>query len=98
MGGISALGNGMKSMVGELNSSTKAWKTFEGNMQQINMPTDQIKQVKASCRTLRPRPSIQRPNMASTYSQLAAVGTKNTTELVKGSVVLQQRQRIHNKP
>lgn len=84
MGGISALGNGMKSMVGELNSSTKAWKTFEGNMQQINMPTDQIKQVKGELQDFATKTIYSASDMASTYSQLAAVGTKNTAELVKG--------------
>ena len=84
MGGISALGNGMKSMVGELNSSTKAWKTFEGNMQQINMPTEQIQQVKGELQDFATKTIYSASDMASTYSQLAAVGTKNTTELVKG--------------
>ena len=84
MGGISAIGSGMKSMVGELNDSTKAWKTFEGNMQQINMPTDQIKQVKGELQDFASKTIYSASDMASTYSQLAAVGTKNTTELVKG--------------
>lgn len=84
MGGISALGNGMKSMVGELNNSAKAWKTFEGNMQQINIPTDQIKQVKSELQDYATKTVYSASDMASTYSQLAAVGTKNTTELVKG--------------
>ena len=84
MGGITALGNGMKSMVGELNDSTKAWKTFEGNMQQINMPTEQIQQVKGELQDFASKTIYSASDMASTYSQLAAVGTKNTTELVKG--------------
>ena len=84
MGGISAIGSGMKSMVGELNSSAKAWKTFEGNMQQINMPTAQIQQVKGELQDFATKTIYSASDMASTYSQLAAVGTKNTTELVKG--------------
>ena len=84
MGGISALGSGMKSMVGELNSATKAWKTFDGNMQQIGMPTAQIKQVKSELQDFATKTIYSASDMASTYSQLAAVGTKNTTELVKG--------------
>ena len=84
MGGISAIGSGMKSMIGELNSSTKAWKTFEGNMQQINMPTAQIQQVKGELQDFASKTIYSASDMASTYSQLAAVGTKNTTELVKG--------------
>ena len=84
MGGISAIGSGMKSMVGELNSATKAWKTFDGNMQQINMPTAQIQQVKGELQDFATKTIYSASDMASTYSQLAAVGTKNTTELVKG--------------
>ena len=96
MGGISAIGGGIKSMVGELNSSTKAWKTFEGNMQQINMPTAQIQQVKGELQDFASKTIYSASDMASTYSQLAAVGTQPS--LLKVSVVLQQRQRIHNKP
>ena len=77
MGGISAIGSGMKSMVGELNSSAKAWKTFEGNMQQINMPTAQIQQVKGELQDFATKTIYSASDMASTYSQLAAVGTKN---------------------
>ena len=84
MGGITALGGGIKSMVGELNSATKAWKMFDGNMEQIGMPTDQIKQVKGELQDFATKTIYSASDMASTYSQLAAVGTKNTTELVKG--------------
>ena len=45
--GIGALTSGMRGMASELNSSAKAWKTFEGNMRQINMPTDQIQKAKS---------------------------------------------------
>ena len=84
MGGISALGGGIKSMVGELNSATKAWKMFDGNMEQIGMPTAQIQQVKGELQDFATKTIYSASDMASTYSQLAAVGTKNTTELVKG--------------
>ena len=84
MGGISALGGGIKSMVGELNSATKAWKMFDGNMEQIGMPTDQIRQVKGELQDFATKTIYSASDMAATYSQLAAVGTKNTTELVKG--------------
>ena len=81
--GIGAL-SGMRGMASELNSSAKAWKTFEGNMRQINMPTDQIQKAKSELQDFATKTIYSASDMASTYSQLAAVGTKNTTELVKG--------------
>ncbi len=53
-------------MVGELNSLTKAWKTFEGNMQQINMPTAQIQQVKGELQDFA-KTIYSATDMASTY-------------------------------
>ena len=82
--GIGALTSGMRGMASELNSSAKAWKTFEGNMRQINMPTDQIQKAKSELQDFATKTIYSASDMASTYSQLAAVGTKNTTELVKG--------------
>ena len=82
--GIGALTSGMRGMASELNGSAKAWKTFEGNMRQINMPTDQIQKAKSELQDFATKTIYSASDMASTYSQLAAVGTKNTTELVKG--------------
>ena len=44
---------------------------FEGNMQQINMPTDQIKQVKGELQDFATKTIYSASDMASTYSQLS---------------------------
>lgn len=61
MTGISALGNGMKSMVGELNSSAKHGKRLKVTCNRSTCLPLKFSKSKASCRTLLPRPSIQRP-------------------------------------
>lgn len=89
IGGVisSAIGvasRGMRSFVGELNESTIAWSTFEGNMRQIGKSPAQINAAKNSLQKFAQDTIYSSADMASTYSQLAAVGTKNTTQLVKG--------------
>ena len=80
----SAATNGMRSFVGELNESTVAWSTFEGNMRQMGKSPAEINAAKKSLQKFAQDTIYSSSDMASTYSQLAAVGTKNTTQLVKG--------------
>ncbi|MCO6528706.1 MAG: tape measure protein [Lactobacillus sp.] len=77
-------GNGVRAFVGELNDSTVAWSTFEGNMRQIGKSPAQIYAAKNSLQKFAQDTIYSSSDMAQTYSQLAAVGTKNTTALVKG--------------
>ena len=76
--------NGVKAFVGELNESTVAWSTFEGNMRQMGKSPVEINATKKSLQKFAQDTIYSSSDMASTYSQLAAVGTKNTTQLVKG--------------
>ena len=76
--------NGISNMVGELNSSSKAWKTFEGNMGMLGKSSGEIKHIKGELQDFATATIYSASDMATTYSQLAAVGTKNCTELVKG--------------
>ena len=76
--------NGVRAFVGELNESTVAWSTFEGNMHQIGKSPAEINAAKKSLQKFAQDTIYSSSDMASTYSQLAAVGTKNTTQLVKG--------------
>lgn len=71
-------------MVSELNQSSKSWKTFEGNMSMLGKSSSEIKSVKKELQDYATQTIYNASDMASTYSQLAAVGTKNTTALVKG--------------
>ena len=76
--------NGVRAFVGELNESTVAWSTFEGNMRQLGKSPTEINAAKKSLQKFAQDTIYSSSDMASTYSQLAAVGTKNTTQLVKG--------------
>ena len=80
----SAASNGVRSFIGELNESTVAWSTFEGNMKQMGKSPAEINAAKKSLQKFAQDTIYSSSDMASTYSQLAAVGTKNTTQLVKG--------------
>lgn len=81
---MSIASSGVRAFVGELNESTIAWSTFEGNMRQIGKSPAQINAAKSSLQKFAQDTIYSSSDMASTYSQLAAVGTKNTTQLVKG--------------
>lgn len=81
---MSAAGSGVRAFVGELNDSTVAWSTFEGNMRQIGKSPAQINAARSSLQKFAQDTIYSSSDMAQTYSQLAAVGVKNTTQLVKG--------------
>ena len=75
---------GATDMVGELSSSSAAWKTFTGNMEMLGKGRDEIKSTKNELQDFATKTIYSASDMATTYSQLAAVGTKNCTQLVKG--------------
>ncbi|WP_051053390.1 tape measure protein [Levilactobacillus brevis] len=82
--GIGAISSGIKSMYGELDESSRAWQTFNGNMKMIGQGPKQIASTRGDLQKFAQQTIYSASDMASTYSQLAAVGTKNTTQLVKG--------------
>ncbi|KRO00889.1 tape measure protein [Companilactobacillus kimchiensis] len=82
--GIGLATAGITSMVGELNESSKAWQTFDGNMQMMGKSPKQIAVAKGSMQKFAQQTIYSASDMASTYSQLAAVGIKGTGKLVKG--------------
>ncbi|BDZ30631.1 tape measure protein [Lactiplantibacillus sp. WILCCON 0030] len=82
--GVGMAANGIKSIVGELDDSSKAWQTFNGNMNQLGSSPKQINSARDSMQDFAQKTIYSASDMASTYSQLAAVGTKNTGQLVKG--------------
>jgi tape measure domain-containing protein len=84
IGGVQMLGNGIKSMAGELSDASKAWQTFQGNLEQLGKSPQEINAAKAAMQDFATKTIYSASDMASTYAQLAAVGTKNTGELVKG--------------
>ncbi|MFM9350357.1 tape measure protein [Streptococcus uberis] len=81
--GISTVNNGIRDMASELNSSAKAWKTFEGNLQAFGRSPEVIRSAKAEMQDFATKTIYSASDMASTYAQLDAVGTKNVGSLVK---------------
>ena len=76
--------SGIGSMVSELNSSSAAWKTFNGNMSMLGKGADEIFSVKKELQEFAEDTIYSASDMASTYAQLSAVGIKSTNKLVKG--------------
>lgn len=81
---ISTVSNGIRSMAGELSSATATWKTFRSNMDISGKSEKQIAKVQKQLQSFAEQTIYSSSDMASTYAQLSAVGTKNTTKLVKG--------------
>lgn len=81
---FNAITSSVTGLVSELNSSSAAWKTFEGNMSMLGKPADEIKKVKGELQDFATKTIYSASDMATTYSQLAAVGIGSTDQLVKG--------------
>ncbi|MFD1466470.1 tape measure protein [Lapidilactobacillus mulanensis] len=81
---ISVIGNSLGGLGSDLSESSATWQTFQGNMSNLKMPQKEINSTKKSLQDFATQTIYSASDMASTYSQLAAVGTKNTTQLVKG--------------
>lgn len=82
--GMGLAGSGIRSMLGELNEASTSWQTFEGNMHQLGVSNTQIARAKSDMQKFAQQTIYSASDMSSTYAQLAAVGTKNTAQLVKG--------------
>lgn len=70
--------------ISELSSSNVAWKTFEDNMQMLGQSSGKINKTKKALQQYATQTIYSASDMSQTYSQLAAVGTKNCLQLVKG--------------
>ena len=81
---FNAISNGVSGLVSELNSSSAAWKTFQGNMEMNGHTADEIASIKSELQDFATQTIYSASDMASTFAQLDAVGTKNTKDLVKG--------------
>ena len=79
-----AICNGVKGVVSEIDSSNAAWKTFEGNMKILGKSDKYIGSAKKELQAFAETSVYSSSDMANTFAQLEAVGTKNTTQLVKG--------------
>lgn len=80
----SAISAGFGEVIHSLNESSAAWQTFEGNMRQLGQTPAQIKRVRSELSDFATKSIYSASDMASTYSQLAAVGIKSADKLVTG--------------
>ncbi|MEN3093313.1 tape measure protein [Lacticaseibacillus paracasei] len=71
-------------LIGDLNEASASWQTFDANMQNLDMPDQQIAATRKELQEYAQQTIYSASDMATTYSQLAAVGTKSTDILVKG--------------
>ena len=78
------LSNGCRELVSEIDASNVAWKTFEGNMRILGKSDKQIGKVRKSMQKYAEQTIYSSSDMASTYSQLAAVGVRSADKLVTG--------------
>lgn len=81
---FSVISDGLGGIIDNLNESGAAWKTFQGNMEMNGKTADEIKSIKNELQDFAEQTIYSSSDMASTFAQLEAVGTKNTTKLVKG--------------
>lgn len=81
---LGAVKNEIGGLISDLGEASAVWKTFEGNMANMGKGPAEIASVKKQLQDYATETIYSASDMSSTYSQLAAVGTKNTTELVKG--------------
>ena len=81
---FSVISGGIGNMVSEMGNASAAWKTFRGNMSMNGKPQAEIADIQNSLQNFAADTVYSASDMASTFAQLAAVGTKNTEKLVKG--------------
>lgn len=81
---FTSLTSGAKELVNELNSSSKVWQTFEGNMKILGKNKKEINSVKKTLQDYATVTIYSSSDMASSYAQLAAVGIKSADKLVTG--------------
>ena len=80
---VGSIKSSLGEMVGELNSSKKAWDTFDGNLSKLGWGKDQINEAKEAMQDYATKTIYSASDMASTFSQMAAIGRQDSGELVK---------------
>jgi tape measure domain-containing protein len=81
---FTSITNGITSMMSEMSSAGSTWQTFTANMQMNGKSADEIARTKNELQKFAEQTIYSSSDMASTFAQLDAVGTKDTLELVKG--------------
>lgn len=80
---VGSIKGSLDEMVGELNSSKKAWDTFDGNLSKLGWGKDQINQAKEAMQDYATKTIYSASDMASTFSQMAAIGREDSGQLVE---------------
>lgn len=78
------LSSAASGFVGELESTSAAWKTFEANARMNGHLEGEIKNVKNELQDFATQTIYSASDMATTYAQLDAVGIESAESLVKG--------------
>lgn len=81
---FASLSGGVSGIISDMGDASAAWKTFEGNMTMNGTVASEIQDIKKELQDFATQTVYSASDMASTYAQLAAVGTKDTRKLVKG--------------
>lgn len=76
------ISSGISGLVGEIDSANASWKTFESNMSMLNWKDGDIKAAKKTLQDFAQKTVYSSSDMATTFAQLAAVGVKDTDQLV----------------
>ncbi len=76
--------SGAGEMIGELNQSSAAWKTFNANMKINGHGEQDIARIRGELSKFAAETIYSSSEMASTYAQLDAVGVASAEDLVKG--------------
>lgn len=80
---VGSIKGSLGEMVGELNSSKKAWDTFDGNLSKLGWGKDQINEAKEAMQDYATKTIYSASDMASTFSQMAAIGREDSRQLVE---------------
>lgn len=75
---------GASNLISEIDSSNASWKTFNLNMEMLGQNAGEIDTVRNKLQKFAQQTIYSSSDMATTYSQLAAVGVKNCDKLVTG--------------
>lgn len=81
---VSSISSGISGLIGDMSASSAAWKTFQGNMEMNEHTKKEIRATKKELQEFAELTIYSSSDMASTFAQLDAVGTKHTAKLVKG--------------
>ncbi len=80
----SVVSNGIVGLGQDLEQGSATWKTFTGNMENMGKSKKEIASVRKDLQNFATDTIYSASEMATTYSQLEAVGIKSSDKLVKG--------------